>query len=62
MLGSKPEPVLPPRDAYDTLDLRVGLEGFLEHGWHALLAVSEEEWKELLPAAGFEPPAFVYID
>jgi len=38
------------------MDFQVGLKGFLQHGWHAFLAVSEEEWQALLSEYGFETP------
>jgi len=36
------------------LDFLVGREGFLAHGFHCFLAISREEWAELLPAVGFD--------
>ncbi len=50
--------LLEPGGTFLCMDLRVGLKGFLEHGWHAFLAPSQEEWAELLPQCGFEEPAF----
>lgn len=50
--------LLEPGGTFLCMDLRVGLKGFLEHGWHAFLAPSQEEWAELLPQCGFESPAF----
>jgi len=34
-------------------DLSVGLLGFMHHGFHSFLALSEEEWKSLLKKCGF---------
>jgi len=34
-------------------DLRVGLLGFLHHGFHSFLALSKEEWLEILPRCGY---------
>jgi 2-polyprenyl-3-methyl-5-hydroxy-6-metoxy-1,4-benzoquinol methylase len=50
--------LLKPGGAFLCMDLRVGRKGFLEHGWHTFLSLSEEEWSELLPDCGFEEPAF----
>jgi len=50
--------LLKPGGTFLCMDLRVGLRGFLEHSWHAFLALSEEEWAGLLPKCGFEDPAF----
>ena len=50
--------LLEPGGTFLCMDLRVGLSGFLKHGWHSFLALSEEEWAELLPQCGFEEPAF----
>jgi len=50
--------LLRPGGAFLCMDLRVGLKGFLAHGWHAFLALSEEEWKKLLSGCGFEEPSF----
>ena len=35
------------------LDFSVGLKGFLAHGWHGFLAISREEWTEMLFECGF---------
>jgi len=40
------------------MDFAVGLEGFFHHGWHGFLAISREEWSELLPRCGFAEPVF----
>ena len=45
--------LLKPGGRFLSLDFLVGLEGFLAHGFHCLLAISREEWGELLPAVGF---------
>jgi ubiquinone/menaquinone biosynthesis C-methylase UbiE len=34
-------------------DLSIGLLGFLHHGFHSFLALSEEEWFEILPKCGY---------
>ena len=34
-------------------DLKVGLLGFLHHGFHSFLALSQEEWLEMLPRCGY---------
>ena len=34
-------------------DLSIGLLGFLHHGVHSLLALSEEDWFEILPKCGY---------
>ena len=47
---------LKPGGTFLCMDFLVGLEGFLHHGWHGFLALSREEWKELLPRCGFEQP------
>ncbi len=38
------------------MDFLVGLDGFLHHGWHSFLAISREEWRQILPRCGFEAP------
>ena len=35
------------------IDYLVGLRGFLQHGFHCFLALSREEWVEMLVAQGF---------
>ena len=50
--------LLRPGGAFLCMDLHVGLRGFLQHGWHAFLALSEEEWKNLLSGCGFQEPSF----
>ena len=34
-------------------DFRIGLKGFFAHGFHSFLALSEEAWKDMLPACGY---------
>jgi len=34
-------------------DLRVGLRGFFLHGFHSFLALSKEEWTEILSSCGY---------
>jgi SAM-dependent methyltransferase len=46
--------LLKPGGRFLSLDFLVGLEGFLEHGFHCFLAISREEWAELLPSIGFD--------
>jgi ubiquinone/menaquinone biosynthesis C-methylase UbiE len=48
--------LLKPGGTFLCMDFLVGLEGFLHHGWHCLLAISREEWRRLLPQRGFEEP------
>jgi len=50
--------LLKPGGSFLCMDFAVGLKGFLEHGWHAFLAVSKEEWEAQLPRYGFEEPQF----
>jgi 2-polyprenyl-3-methyl-5-hydroxy-6-metoxy-1,4-benzoquinol methylase len=45
--------LLKPKGAFLCMDFLVGLEGFLNHGWHSFLAISREEWAALLPRYGF---------
>jgi len=49
--------LLKPGGAFLCMDFLVGLEGFLHHGWHSFLAISREEWRQLLPQCSFEEPA-----
>ncbi len=46
--------LLKPGGSFLCMDFAVGLKGFLQHGWHAFLGISREEWKVLLPQCGFE--------
>ena len=46
--------LLKPGGTFLCMDFLVGLEGFLEHGWHSLLAISREEWQQILPRCGFD--------
>jgi len=46
--------LLKPGGRFLSLDFLVGLEGFLAHGFHCFLAVSREEWDQLLPTIGFD--------
>jgi len=48
--------LLKPGGVFLCIDFLVGLEGFLHHGWHSFLAISREEWQQLLPQYGFEAP------
>jgi ubiquinone/menaquinone biosynthesis C-methylase UbiE len=48
--------LLEPGGEFLCMDFLVGVEGFLHHGWHSFLAISREEWEELLPEFGFTPP------
>ncbi len=48
--------LLKPGGLFLCMDFLVGLEGFLHHGWHGFLALSREEWMELLPEVGFDEP------
>jgi ubiquinone/menaquinone biosynthesis C-methylase UbiE len=48
--------LLKPGGSFLCMDFAVGLKGFLQHGWHAFLGISQEEWKALLPQCGFEEP------
>jgi 2-polyprenyl-3-methyl-5-hydroxy-6-metoxy-1,4-benzoquinol methylase len=50
--------LLRPGGTFLCMDLHVGLQGFLEHGWHAFLALSKEEWRQLLLQTGFEELTF----
>ncbi|UCC69096.1 MAG: methyltransferase domain-containing protein [Armatimonadota bacterium] len=46
--------LLKPGGRFLCLDFLVGLEGFLAHGFHCFLAISREEWSQMLPAIGFD--------
>jgi ubiquinone/menaquinone biosynthesis C-methylase UbiE len=46
--------LLKPGGRFLSLDFLVGLEGFLAHGFHCFLAISREEWVQILPAIGFD--------
>ena len=46
--------LLKPGGRFLSLDFLVGLEGFLAHGFHCFLAISREEWAQILPAMGFD--------
>jgi ubiquinone/menaquinone biosynthesis C-methylase UbiE len=46
--------LLKPGGRFLSLDFLVGLEGFRAHGFHCFLAISREEWAQILPAIGFE--------
>ena len=46
--------LLKPGGRFLVLDFLVGREGFFAHGFHCFLAISREEWAELLPAIGFD--------
>jgi len=45
--------LLKPGGAFVCMDFLVGLEGFMQHGWHSFLALSREEWRRVLPECGF---------
>jgi len=49
--------LLKPGGAFLCMDFLVGALGFMHHGWHCFLAISREEWCELLPQCGFLDPA-----
>jgi len=46
--------LLKPGGAFLCMDFLVGLEGFMHHGWHSFLAISRQEWRQVLPQRGFE--------
>jgi len=46
--------LLKPSGRFLCMDFLVGVEGFLHHGWHSFLAISREEWRQLLPQFGFD--------
>jgi len=46
--------LLKPGGRFLSLDFLVGMEGFLVHGSHCFLAISREEWAQILPAIGFD--------
>ena len=48
--------LLKPKGVFLCMDFQVDLKGFLRHGWHGFLALSEEEWRAILPGCGFDPP------
>lgn len=50
--------LLKPGGVFLCMDFQIGFRGFLQHGWHGFLAVSEEEWKIFLPEYGFETSKF----
>jgi len=45
--------LLKPGGRFLCIDFLVGLQGFLKHGFHCFLAISREEWVELLVEVGF---------
>jgi len=45
--------LLKPGGRFLCIDFLVGLRGFLAHGFHGFLAISREEWVELLLEVGF---------
>jgi len=45
--------LLKPAGRFLCIDFLVGLQGFLSHGFHCFLAISREEWVELLLEHGF---------
>jgi ubiquinone/menaquinone biosynthesis C-methylase UbiE len=46
--------LLKPGGRFLALDFLVGREGFFAHGFHCFLAISREEWAELLSTIGFD--------
>jgi ubiquinone/menaquinone biosynthesis C-methylase UbiE len=46
--------LLKPGGRFLSLDFIVGLEGFRVHSFHCFLAISREEWQQMLPAIGFD--------
>lgn len=46
--------LLKPEGRFLSVDFLVGAEGFLVHGFHSFLALSREEWDEMLRAVGFD--------
>ncbi len=50
--------LLKPVGQFLCLDFAVGLTGFLAHGFHGFLAISREEWEELLAECGFQDVKF----
>lgn len=53
--------LLKPGGRFLCLDFSVGLKGFLKHGFHDFLAISREEWEELLPEYGFQDVEIYHI-
>ena len=45
--------LLRPGGRFLAVDFLVGAQGFLAHGFHCFLALSREEWEQMLPAIGF---------
>lgn len=45
--------LLKPGGRFLCIDFLVGVQGFLQHGFHCFLALSREEWVELLVEQGF---------
>ncbi len=45
--------LLKPTGSFLCIDFLVGVKGFIAHGWHGFLAISREEWGELLLEYGF---------
>jgi len=45
--------LLKPGGSFVCSDFLVGRRGFFRHGFHCFLALSREEWHELLPECGF---------
>jgi len=54
--------LLQPGGRFLCVDFLVGLRGFLAHGWHCFLAISREEWVELLLENGFYNVRMYEID
>ena len=45
--------LLKPGGRFISADLLIGLSGFFAHGFHCFLALSKEEWEELLGECGY---------
>ncbi len=54
--------LLKPRGKFLCIDFLVGRKGFLAHGWHCFLAISREEWAELLLENGFVDVCMYELD
>jgi len=54
--------LLKPGGRFLCVDFAVGLKGFLAHGFHDFLAISREEWEELLRQCGFQGVQIYEID
>lgn len=54
--------LLKPSGKFVSLDFSVGVKGFLAHGFHCLLALSPEEWEQVLPDCGFRQIQMYQVD